>query len=209
MIYQVTEERFLEDVKNHKMTVKLDKELHRDLVFSDGSSINYFRLVTWPGYLCICGDMGTYVFSRTKDMFEFFNHGQKNNLSINPGYWHEKMQSDSRFAGAKTFNADEMETAVRKIVDEEWEFSNDEERNEVLEDLDFEVFHFFADGHAEAVLCNAVCQYRSPAGHVFQDFWEYSFRDYTPQFIWCLYAIVYGIKKYNEYRTIMENKDNE
>ena len=64
---------FLRDVAEHEMIVVRDDGVHRHIRFKKpGTSCMHFDLITWPGYLCYTGDMGTYVFSRLTDMFEFF-----------------------------------------------------------------------------------------------------------------------------------------
>ena len=86
-------ERFMEDTAHHKMEVLIDNGLYRHLKFTNnGSSIYRFDIHTWPGFLCVCGDMGTYVFQRLDDMFEFFRSTDAT-LRINPHYWAEKCQA--------------------------------------------------------------------------------------------------------------------
>lgn len=83
-------ERFTRDTAEHQMTVAQDNGLYRHLRFNaPGTYIYGFDLITWPGFLCICGDIQTHVFSRTADMFTFFGDGE----SINPDYWGEKLQA--------------------------------------------------------------------------------------------------------------------
>ena len=92
--------RFLRDVRDHKMIIELDQGVHRSIRFGrPGSSAYHFRLNTWPGHLAISGDMGSYVFSRTADMFEFFRDSAMTGR-INPGYWHEKADAVDRNGGA-------------------------------------------------------------------------------------------------------------
>ncbi len=58
---------FLHDVTEHTMEIRQDNEEYRHLAFSKkGDSAYLFHLTTWPGYLCISGDMGCYVFSRLR-----------------------------------------------------------------------------------------------------------------------------------------------
>ena len=58
-----TEQEFLNDVRGHAMTILRDDGVHRHLRFKKpGSGTYWFDLITWPGTLCIDGDMGTYVF---------------------------------------------------------------------------------------------------------------------------------------------------
>src|SRR5690348_13144744 len=94
------EQWFLKDVSTHEMIVIRDDGANRHIRFKrPGTSCMYFDLITWPGYLCYTGDMGTYVFSRLEDMFEFFrtdrdyNKRKGRELSINPKYWGEKLQA--------------------------------------------------------------------------------------------------------------------
>lgn len=70
---QCTEKRFLGDVAKHQMTILRDDGVNRHVRFKQPNSSNmFFDLITWPGCLCYTGDMGTYVFRRLEDMFEFF-----------------------------------------------------------------------------------------------------------------------------------------
>lgn len=64
--------RFLINTANHTMKIHRDDGIYRHLEFSRNGSNSYrFDLVTWPGYLCVTGDMGTWTFSRIADMFDF------------------------------------------------------------------------------------------------------------------------------------------
>jgi hypothetical protein len=109
-----TEQQFLSNVKNHTMKIIKDDDLHRHISFSNnGSNIYRFDLITWPGSLCIDGDCGTYVFRRITDMFEFFrvddhdfNKNRDGGLSINTGYWGEKLTAIGTNAGYKEFDED-------------------------------------------------------------------------------------------------------
>jgi hypothetical protein len=78
------------------MKVHRDDGIYRHLKFSRNGSNSYrFDLVTWPGYLSVTGDMGTWTFGRIADMFDF--HGQPfraaRKFLINPGYWSEKFEA--------------------------------------------------------------------------------------------------------------------
>lgn len=82
-----TEERFLRDVAKHEMTVIRDDGVHRHIRFKQpDSGMMFFDLITWPGFLCYCGDMGTYVFQRTQDMFGFFRKNGRLD-GIDRRYW--------------------------------------------------------------------------------------------------------------------------
>jgi len=71
--YQDIKSDFLIKTENHKMNVLNDDGLYRHLRFKHPETfIAWFDLISWPGNLCIRGDMGCYVFARLEDMFQFF-----------------------------------------------------------------------------------------------------------------------------------------
>ncbi|MEV4247018.1 hypothetical protein AB0J63_26840 [Streptosporangium canum] len=85
-------ERFQKDTAAHEMTILHDDGLYRHLRFqAPGSSFYWFDLVTTPHALIFRGDGTSFVFSRLKDMFEFFRGPVGR---INPRYWAEKLTSD-------------------------------------------------------------------------------------------------------------------
>jgi hypothetical protein len=88
-------ERFKRDTEHHEMTVLHDDGLYRHLRFSRPDRSGYwFSLTTWPQKLTVNGDVGTYVFSRTEDMLEFFR-GSTCSGGPNFGYWDEKVVASS------------------------------------------------------------------------------------------------------------------
>jgi hypothetical protein len=171
--------RFDQEVVEHQMTVLLANGLHRHLRFRQpGTEIYGFDLVTWPGYLTICGDCGTYVFARMNDMFAFFeqSHG-----SINLHYWAEKLQAPRGRDGVLSFSEDRY----RELV-EDW-----------LSKQDFN--NAARDMAREALLGNVVNEVEAREGlETWVDAYDWDFRDYDAQFIRCCYAIVWGIEKYRD-----------
>lgn len=185
---------FLGDTKSHKMEILMDNNVHRHLRFTNNGSYVYrFELITWPGYLCVCGDMGTFVFSRIDDMFKFFR-SKNEKLAINPGYWAEKCT-----AGKDALSEYQQEIFIRKI--NEWT----DEWVEKLDPIDAcllrktitdEVLLYADSGEHEAM--RAALDFEFKGKRVFNDFWECSLRDWTFQFVWICYAIVWGIKQYDK-----------
>lgn len=222
---QEVKERFLKDTKNHTMEILKDDGLYRHLKFTNGGSQCYrFDIHTWPGFLCICQDMGTYVFSRTPDMFEFFimddNDFNKKHV-INPGYWGEKLQATNGRgdSGYMEYSQDTFEANVKHEYDnfcESYADDDDEDvteaypegtqsRKQQLEDLwesiEDEVISNSHDGNIRAYDAAMSFNWTSDDGELsfdMQDFWDYSCNDYTFHYIWILYAIVWGIGEYNE-----------
>lgn len=200
---QPTEQSFLKDVADHLMTVLRDDGVYRHIRFKQpGTNCMYFDLMTWPGFLCYSGDMGCYVFRRLEDMFEFFrtdrlhqpDRGQT--LFINPSYWAEKVEAEERNEGVKKYSADKFR---RKI--EEWTV-------EACKEVDVSDAERLRQEIDECVLCNAdegeqvamgsAIGFEFEGNSVFQDFWEADLKEYTYRFIWCCYALAWGIQRYDQ-----------
>jgi len=205
--YECTQERFLNDVKDHQISIEKDDGVHRFVRFRRANGSSYwFDLITWPGNLCISGDCGTYVFSREQDMFGFFkmNDGDFNKkkgvlLNINPHYWGEKLQSIGTNAGYLEFDADQFSAEIKKYFDEYMspEIEDEEIKDELWSAIDDEVLSAATDGQYQAY--DAVYRFKHK-GFEFADFFSCGVDTdkYTFRYIWNLYAIVWGIMKYDE-----------
>lgn len=205
--YQCSEAQFLADIPKHQMTAIRDDGVNRHIRFGPpGTGCCRFDLVTWPGILVITGDCGTYVFSRITDMFDFFrvkpndwNYNREGGLSINPGYWSEKLlacDSSGRRGGSATeFSAELFRKRVIEWVDE-YEFDNEEAKADCLSEVESEVIAQAEDGD-ESHAMHAAMSFRHESGFEFTDFYEVNCQIYTWHFIWCLYAITWGIKTYD------------
>lgn len=184
------------------MEVLQDDGLYRHLKFTDGgSSVYRFDLHTWLGSLCISGDMGCLVFSRTPDMFSFFRN---NKLSINLYYWEEKIQSDPKYRGVKEFSRDRFELVVREYYEDYWTGCSDSEgkKHDLWEEIKEGVLS--AENEQEAHN-NASC-FKS-GDFEFTDFWEHDLTEYTFHYHWLCYAIVWGIQQYDRLKT--KEKDEQ
>jgi len=220
-----TEESFLKDVSNHSLTVLLDQGVYRHLSFSNNGSFNQkFDIVTWPGFLAYSGDMGCFVFSRVNDMFSFFrNDKDKKELQINPSYWGEKLQAvdrDGYNPGYKEYSPEKFKFLVEEKVKEwleEFEGDYDDSEEEVdekikefssklIDEIKDDVLNYSDDGEHKAheVLRDFSFEYNGYR-YEFSDTWEWDLKDYTYRYIWCLYAIVWGVQKYDARQ---ENKEN-
>jgi hypothetical protein len=156
-----TEAIFLKEVANHQMGVPHNDGVRRHLRFRQPmSNLFMFEIVTWPGYLCFCGDMGTYVFSTAglniNDVFDLFRQDpailpltEGDTLSIGHiDEWRGRLVSESLFGGGRV----------------------------CLEDKEFG-----GEGPADCIVF--------PIAHPL---------DYSWNFVWCCYAIVWAIKQYDE-----------
>ncbi|WP_409311438.1 hypothetical protein [Pectobacterium sp. B1J-3] len=195
--------RFINDTRKHVMTIHRDDGIYRHLKFSMPGANSYrFDLVTWPGYLCVTGDMGTWTFSRLADMFEFFtapHFGRCESFLINPGYWAEKFEAGAghsrRESPCYEFDGDHFDKSIKEWLTEYLSNCEDEDDRERAEDAVREVtgngfrkesdaIHsiqdaFFPDDVSTYDLTCDACQQR-PSFH----------------YLWICYAIVWGIEHY-------------
>lgn len=183
-----TEESFLKDVATHAITVHQDHGIYRHMTFArPGTNFYRFDLVTWPGYLAYSGDMGCYVFSRIRDMFEFFR-SDKEGLRINLGYWGEKVDARDR-DGVREYSPEKFIENVNRHLDERQASERDRRAAK------FEILDMAHDG-AHSAYSHAM-RFKGPDGTKFTDFWEVNSDEYTYRFIWCCYALSWGIKQYD------------
>lgn len=197
----ITEKRFLKDVSNHKIEIIRDDGVNRHIRFRrDNSYVYGFDLITWKGHLCYTGDMGTYVFARIEDMFDFFimdksdfNYSYKNKLNINSGYWAEKVLSMDRYGKIKEFSPELFEVAIKEAFENY--FSDEEGKEDCWSEIESRVLSCSEDNEYVAMDAAMSFEYN---GFEFVDFFETNCREYTLHYIWCLYAIVWGILKYRK-----------
>jgi hypothetical protein len=188
--------RFTNDTSEHVMSVLLDEGLYRHLRFqAPGTGMYWFEVVTWPGSLTIRGDMGTFVFSRVTDMFEFFR-GQ----GINPTYWAEKEASG---APTKRYDQDHAERLLREHVSYYAEDYDPEDLvliedavTAAVEDWDWA----YAEG-AHRLLMELRVPLSENREFELSDTWEWDLTTWTAQYLWCCHAILSAIKQYDEVRT--------
>ncbi len=206
-----TEQEFLKDVATHHIQILRDDGIYRHVRFArTGTNCYSFNLVTWPGYLAYSGDMGCYVFSRLEDMFEFFRtvrSNQKEGLTINLSYWSEKLTATDggrRAGGAKQFCSELFTKVVHdwrvSWIRENRDDLSKEERRELWESVRDEVLYHADDDKVRAY--DAAYKFSHKAGgHTFQftDFWDVNCEEYTHHFVWCCYALAWGIQKYDEH----------
>jgi len=205
MKHQCEEQQFLKDISSHEMTIIRNDDVDRHIRFSrPGSSCYRFDLITWSGHLCITGDCGTYVFQRIHDMFEFFrmdkhdfNHRPDRLLNINPSYCGEKLLSIGTNAGYKEFDDELFKKEVREYFDE-WKDSCSKPSHEIAElweEIESQVLNCVCDGEHEAY---RAVYYFEHDGFQFQDFFDGGGTErYTFHYLWCLYAIVWGIQQFD------------
>lgn len=216
-----TEQEFLKEVSSHVMEIIKDDGLHRHIRFrKPGTMCMHFDFITWPGYLCYSGDMGTYVFSRLDDMFEFFRtdrdyaQRQGKQLGINTGYWAEKLQAvdgNRHKASAMELDEDRFRKAINEYRVEWIRLAKEEgtldkgQRRDLWEAVDHEVLGELDNGGERAVYAAYDFSWRDgrdKGSWYFQDLFERNFQRYTHHFLWCCYALAWGIQTYDELKAV-------
>lgn len=213
--YACTEAQFLSDVANHQMTVIRDDASGRHLRFKrPGDGSYWFDILTWQNSLCIDGDMGTHVFRRVEDMFDFFrvdakdwSFNKQGGLSINPSYWSEKLRIDSR-GGPKEFDEDAFHKLIGIYV-LEWVRANRYqttrvERRDLWDHVENEIFEAESPERKEIAAHDFRHKFsRTGLRFSFEDALSISYQKFTFHFIWCCYAIAWAIKMYDESKLLM------
>jgi hypothetical protein len=186
--------RFAGECGNHQMTVLHDDGLYRHLRFTAREGYSYwFDLITWPGSLTFNGDMGTWVFSRVEDMFDFFGGSY-----VNYDYWGEKVRAgqtkaycEELFKQLVTEHAQELidsgdqPAALMAAINEdifEEDYSYETGARQLLDE-----FRFMPPA-AEGIVSGLEFQ--------FADTWEWGFRTYTVHYLYACHAIQWGIGQY-------------
>lgn len=195
-------DRFLEDIKNHELTIHLDQGLYRDLTVAiPGSSDYHYHITTRPGYLFFSGDMGSFTFSRLPDMFNFFRSNNSNR--INPWYWHEKLEAVCKRGGATTFDFEHVQERLKDYLAnfienldplDEDDLSKIEEATEAVDNF----CNYLDESEWEYVHAINDWDSYNAGGMTLDDFWESRPEKLTHHYLWTCHAIVHAIKLYDE-----------
>lgn len=188
--------RFINETKNHTITIHRNDGLYRHVEFSNNGSSTYkFMLTTWPGYLSISGDMGCYVFQRIEDMFDFF-HSDHVQPTANLGYWGEKLQAIEKNGGYKEFSYDGFIENLQQQLKDHAEYEDGFDQFGVWAELTEHMENCDHD-HEEDCLTMAA-NFKSENGFEFSDVWHSSSKEYTFQYQWICWAIAYGVRWFEE-----------
>jgi hypothetical protein len=191
----VTSESFNKDTAHHVLTVLRDEPPYRHLRFGKPGTICYsVEILTFPGYLVVVGDMGSFTFRRVHDMFTFFRPPQGDPDRINLPYWHEKLVATDRCDGATRFSWEIFKRAVLDAARQHLDLPDDSELpSDIMEALDNDVFHCEQNEYAAREAVESFEHEKLK----FHDFWELDLHEYTSWFIWICYAIVRAIELYD------------
>lgn len=195
----ITTTQFLSDVEDHEMKVFRDDGVNRHLRFKRPDTMcMHFDILTWPGYLCYTGDMGTYVFRRTTDMLEFFRAGQNDQpYRIDFRYWAEKVEAADKCDGLEEFSLEKFKAEVHDYFEqatkdqEEW---TSERKAALWAEIQSDVIGRVEDD-GEGLAWVALRDF-SHDGFEFRD-WERSCKVYSHRFLWCCHALEWAVRTYD------------
>jgi hypothetical protein len=196
---------FLRDVAQHELTIIRNEGLHRHLRFKrPGTFCMHFDLITWPGYLCYTGDMGTFVFKRLDDMLQFFRKNEHApDFRIDLRYWAEKCEAADKIDGITEFSEEKFTSAVLDYL-KDWirdhrEETTRDERRELWEAVIDEVLNAADDyrGDRKQIALHDFSHWvNTDTRFSFSD-WERSTDEYTQRFLWCCHALEWGIERFD------------
>lgn len=194
-----TKESFLKDVATHAMTIIKSDGPHRHIRFKKpGTMCMHFDLITWPGYLCYTGDMGTFVFRRTTDMLEFFRAGRNDKpYRIDFRYWAEKVEAADKGDGLEAFSAEKFKAEVRDYFEQATDDTDawtDERKTALWKEIESDVIGRVEDD-GEGVAWVALRDFNHD-GFRFDD-WYRSCKEYSHRFLWCCHALEWAVRTYD------------
>lgn len=192
---------FARDTKTHRLEIAQDDGLYRHLKLrahtEDGQprGIGWFDIVTTPGMLVFTGDYESVIFRRLPDMFEFFRTSAHQG-EPNFDYWAEKIASGGA-RSVREYSEDVFRQVVREHV------ADDIRTDQAPRGIGRALRPLFDPNSWEHDLtfeesARAALDGFEYEGYRFHDTWEWSFKDYTHGFKWACYAIVLGIRLYDE-----------
>ena len=129
-------------------------------------------------------------------------------LAINPSYWGEKLEAIDRCDGFKAFSEEKFNRIVAEYL-VQWVRENacrttKEQRRELWNSVVSEVIYADGDSGGHRKQSAAYDFYHFVNDDVgnfeFVDLWEHDFTEYTYRFMWCCYALGWGVLKYDEVR---------
>jgi hypothetical protein len=189
--------RFARETTKQQMTVKLDEGLYRHVRFaSEGDSLYWWDLITWPYNLIVNGSHGSYHFCRfgpdTEDMFHLFRDSRAGR-SINPDYWEEKVRAGKvKDWSEKKFRAWLVEEAA--ALEARYPGTVEAVGRQILNSNEHNTEYEETARYACANFSHGDVRLRFP------DEWDLTFDEFHWQYLWQCHAIVTGIAQYDAAR---------
>lgn len=184
------------DTADHTMEVALDQGVYRHLRFrKPGTGLYWYDIITTPGQLTFRGDMGTYVFARTEDMFTFF---EGSGGRINAHYWAEKVQAQDVNSPAVEYSRDVF---VEHVMEEFWSSrENLKDAADVWREIREDLLDEYGPSGDKSLAISAAMGFNH-GGFSFYDVTDWRLTTYSHHFLYALHAIVDGIRRYREHES--------
>lgn len=185
--------------RDHVMEVALDQGVYRHLRFrKPGTGLYWYDIITTPGQLTIRGDMASYVFARTDDMFEFF---ENNTGRINPDYWAEKLQAQDVHSPAREYSRDIF---VQHVIDDFWNSRGRlEDAADVWREIREVLLDEFGPSEDQNAAISTAIDFRY-GGFEFYDAAHWRLTDYSHQYLYSLHSILAGIRQYRRHSASLQ-----
>lgn len=192
-------DQFKRDIDRHEMIVIRDDGVNRHIRFKrPGTMCMHFDLLTWPGYLCYTGDMGTYVFRRLEDMLQFFRRPIGSPpFRIDLRYYAEKVEASDKYDGIEKFSADVFKANVKDFFDQATDGDDDwtdARKAELWERIESDVLGGVYDDGEHGAWANL--RDFEHDGFTFGD-WDLRCNEYSHRFLWCCHALEWAIATYD------------
>ena len=184
---KITAEFLKAAAKAGPLRVYLDNGVYRHIKVR--FPMTWFEILTFPDCLVFTGDMGTYVFRchGDRDMFPMFRAPPGRPTRVDPGYWSQRLHAIDKTDGLTRFDqALFMESVKEYLADND---DLPEDQREELEGM------LWPEGEHEAMVV-----IDDILGNT-EDFTDNGVR-YAYRYLWCLNAIVWTIRKYDETKEV-------
>lgn len=202
--YAPTRERFDRDTAEHELHVLRDDGLYRHLRCMRPKSYMYgFDVVTWPGYLALVGDIGDYVFTRVRDMFDFFGSESSalHPAQINPHYWAQKLRAAPREGTpdhrGEVYSAEAYEARVRAWVAETQDDMEPEKREAFAAAVERDLIDTWEFPHSQDAAVTLLDDFEHDGIRI-REPWEWRLAALDSHFVWACFGIVWAIGEYRK-----------
>ncbi|MEI9624991.1 hypothetical protein [Phytobacter diazotrophicus] len=192
--------RFMRNTAHHNVIIERDEGVYRHLIFKAPGTNSYrFDIITWPGYLTVTGDMGTWTFSRERDMItQFFPVGTAG--GINPGYWSEKFEAGAGRGRHESpcyeFDAQAFDKGLQEWLASYLDNGIDEDDAAEAKEAISELTNRDFSSEAEAFYAlNDACFPRGVSAFDISEGMG-NMLTHSVHFLWICYAIVWGSERY-------------
>ncbi|MGE4425034.1 MAG: hypothetical protein AB7G37_01115 [Solirubrobacteraceae bacterium] len=195
---ELARRQFDQSTANHEMRVLHEDGVYRHVRFAQPGRHSWsylYDLVTWPGHLSISGDLESYTFRRTTDMFTFFNEPTLDR--INPHYWGEKLVAPRGRDAVRVYVPELVEARLNEwVADQAEHYDCEGEELASLRDAVRDLVRWNSDIEWSEDAARSAIRDFEHRGRSIYDPSEWSFRDWDHHFLTACWAIKRGVERY-------------